>query len=563
MLRKKISAKQITFKILCGFSFLLVFFVLLYPLCTVAVKAFTEKTSLNPNAGAFINSRLFRIACFTVYQAFTSACFATLLGFALAYFCAKKEFALRSFLLALAAVPVAVPPLIMALSYVFFFGKAGIINSLLSLFIPKLNINERNFLYSFFAVILIHSFYNFPIALKTISTVWENLDSDLENAAKLLCNNRLRIFFKIILPELFPAILSSFLLIFIYCFFSFMIILLFGGLALSTLEVELYQVSRFSVRIIDSAKIAFLETAIAFTFVLVYIFTKCKAYKNAVENRKIKIRDKMTKAEKMIFIALFALSLIFLILPLLSIFLKSIFSFSVKNTDSTFFERLKSFFMLDVSSWNILFSRSTIHAILSTLIVGFFTASTSVLVALCLSYFEFKSLLKNKTNFILKILAFLPLIISPVVLAFALRRTFHLSGRFSILLLSIAQSCRAWTIAYTQINASFLQIPKSVLQASILLSDNYFDAFYRAVLPLVKTGALSGFAFCFAISAGDASLPLTLHIAGFQNLSLMILRLSASYRFAESSVLAFVLILIVFLNFFIITKVKDRKNIQL
>lgn len=567
-LQKKISAWQIVFKLLCSVSFLLAVFVFLYPLFTVAVKCIAETGSGYNVAAAESTAsggqaKLLRVACFTVYQAFLSALCATCFGLILSYFCAKKDFALRKFLLSLAAVPVAVPPLIMALSYVLFFGKAGILNSFRFLFSPEAKIHGSNFLYSFFAVILIHSFYNFPIALKTITNVWENEDSDLEHAAALLSNSKPRIFFKIILPELFPALLSSFLLIFIYCFFSFLIILLFGGLGLSTLEVELYQVSRFSLHLIDSVKIALTEMLIAFFFVLLYIVSKLKNYKNAVESPTIKMRTKMNRTEKIIYAICLVLCFFFLVFPICSILLKSIFSFQVQQTNADFFTRLKSFFTLDLSSWRILCSASTVRAIVNTIIVGVMTASFSVLCALWINYREFKSTLKDRERFLLKALPFVPLVISPVVFGFALRTSFSLQGKYAsnFLLLSLAQSCTAWTIAYTQINASFLQIPKSVMQASILLSNNAFDAFCRTILPLLKTGIASGFAFCFAISAGDASLPLMLRIPQFQNLSLMILRLSGAYRFSESSVLAFVLIIIVILNFLLTSKNTKKENL--
>lgn len=552
ILQKISSAKQISFKILCMISFTLVILSFVYPIFNILVKVIIESKRLNDAKFFLLNydKRLFKIAFFTIYQAFISAVIATLLGLVLAYFCAKKDFVGRRFLLSLAAIPVAVPTLLVALSYVFFFGRAGILNSFYFLFSYTTKNFNGNFLYSFFAVITIHSFYNFPLALKTITNVWECIDVDLENAAILLSKNKVLIFFKIVLPEIFPAILSSFLLIFIYCFFSFLIILLFGGIGLTTLEVELYQVSRFSVNFIDSVKVAFLETIFALGIVVAYIFFKFKTYKNVTNNRKIKVRTKMNTFERIVFFILFSLTIIFLIAPLFSIFLKSIFSFEVKNSNASFFEKLKAFFKVDFSHWKILFSVSTLKAIFNTIIIGLVTACISVLTAVWVIYFDFKLKLNSKKNLLLKILPFLPLVISSVVLGFAIRVSFSVKGIFAFLLLVFAQSSRCWPICYTQLNEGFLQIPKTLMQASVLLSKNNFDAFYRVVLPIIKKNVFTGFAFSFAISAGDASLPLVLRIPKFQNLSLMILRLAGSYRFPESAILGFILVLIVCGAFF-------------
>ena len=165
---KHISAQQIVFFFALFSVFSLVAFVLILPLANVAHIVFSQQTE----AAFSFPPRIFSIAAFTVTQALLSSILATLIGFALSYFCTKKEFRGRKFLLSLAAIPVSVPPLIIALSYVLFFGKSGVLNSFVSVFVPNAVVTKPEFLYSTFSVILIHSFYNFPIAMKTITGVW-------------------------------------------------------------------------------------------------------------------------------------------------------------------------------------------------------------------------------------------------------------------------------------------------------------------------------------------------------------------------------------------------------
>ena len=542
---KHISAQQIIFFFALFSVFSLVAFVLILPLANVARIVFSQQTE----AAFSFPPRIFSIAAFTVTQALLSSILATLIGFALSYFCTKKEFRGRKFLLSLAAIPVSVPPLIIALSYVLFFGKSGVLNSFVSVFVPNAVVTKPEFLYSTFSVILIHSFYNFPIAMKTITGVWENVDADLEHAASLLSCRRFYIFSKIILPEIFPAIISSFLLIFIYCFFSFFIILLFGGIGLSTLEVELYQTFRSSTDLINTAKIAILESGIVSFFTAAYIIAKLKTYKNSVDNRRHLPRTSMNRIERCVFSVLIATVLLFLVLPIASIFFKSVFSFASTQLDTEFITRVKNFFAINVAGWSIVQRASFFRALWNTIFVGIITASFSVFTALCIIYLEFRTALKNTQSVFLKVTPFVPLVVSPIVLGFALCITFSSTGSFGFLLLSAAQASTAWTIAYTQIAARFVQISKTQLQASSLLSANSFDAFYRAVLPQLTKSIKAAAAFCFAISAGDASLPLMLKISNFENLSLMIFRLAGSYRFNESAVIAFALILLVCVGF--------------
>lgn len=544
IIHKSISVKQGLFYLSIFFLFLLTILFVFLPI-VYTFFVLIQKASIDI-IGSFFDSRLFSVSCFTIFQAFCSSFFATLLGLLLSYFCAKKEFKFRTFLLSLAAIPVSVPALIMALSYVFFFGNSGLLNSLVQLVLNNADIRVSNFLYSFFAVIIIHSFYNFPIALKTITGAWENIDSSLEDAAHLLTDNHFIIFRRIIFPSIFPAIISSFLIIFLYSFFSFLIILLFGGIGLTTLEVELYQVSRFLGFSLESAHIALIETSIASICVALYIFSKSKIYKNAIETQRLKERPRLTRLEYLVFIPLVSLVIFFLILPLLSLCLKSIFSFQFLDEATSYFEKIKYFFSFQISTWkNTIFSISTLKALFSTIIVGTITACISVASALCLEYLRFFLQVKNKNTHIVSILPFVSLIVSPLILGFSLKNIFFASSPLSIFILCIAQSVGAWTIADIQIQESYFRIPHSIINASLLLSKNYFDAFFRCVLPMLKPGIKTAFFFCFAISAGDASLPLVLKIPHFENLSLMIFRLAGTYRFSESAVVSVILICLV------------------
>ena len=55
----------------------------------------------------------------------------------------------------------------------------------------------------------------------------------------------------------------------------------------------------------------------------------------------------------------------------------------------------------------------------------------------------------------------------------------------------------------------------------------------------------------FAISAGDASLPMILNLPRFQNLAVLLFDYAGSYRFTESSAVAVVLTLITSCVFFL------------
>jgi len=100
--------------------------------------------------------------------------------------------------------------------------------------------------------------------------------------------------------------------------------------------------------------------------------------------------------------------------------------------------------------------------------------------------------------------------------------------------LIFAEAAIAWPFAWAQIRTGLDRIPRSVFDAASLLSRNRLDVYFRVLIPLLRKSILSGAGFVFAISAGDATLPLVLSIRGFENLPLLLFRLSGSYRFSEA-----------------------------
>lgn len=521
-----------------GLIFFLVFLSFFLPLILSFVPLFSSRFDFSHITGvksSFDFLQIFRIAAFTVSQAFFSAALACAVGFAAAYFCARKNFRGRKFLMALSSVPLCVPAIIVALSFIIFFGNNGILNSFLK---SLLNQDEPpvNFVFSMTGVIIIHGFYNFPLAMKTISQVWERLSEDEPNAALLLGASKFRIFKTITFPALLNSIAVSFLLIFLFCFFSFIIILLFGGLALTTLEVELYKAARTKLDISLAAKIALTEISAA--LILILIYSKLQK-KMRVQNENLKgIRERTAikgLGQKIFFSFTIFIIILFLIAPLFSIFLHSTYNVNYTSIFNKFFY---------FKAWkNIFLSRTFWTALWTSIKIGILTAIVSLIASLFFAYITvFYNLRK------IYAVPYLPLAVSSVMLGFG---WLLLRPNGTELILIFAQSSLAWPFAWTQIQTSLLRIPQNIINAAILLSPDKKTAFFKVIVPMCKKGIFSALAFVFAISAGDASLPIVLNIPRFNNLALLIFDYASSYRFVESSAVAVVLSLMTGFVFFL------------
>ena len=90
---------------------------------------------------------LWKVVAFSLKQALCSTGISLILGIAVAFYTSNRNFPGSSFLLSFSAIPLCVPPLLVALGFVMFFGMGGWLNkTLMSIF--SLSEPPLSFLYS-------------------------------------------------------------------------------------------------------------------------------------------------------------------------------------------------------------------------------------------------------------------------------------------------------------------------------------------------------------------------------------------------------------------------------
>lgn len=94
---------------------------------------------------------------------------------------------------------------------------------------------------SIWAILAAHVFYNLAVVVRTVGAVWSRLDRRPYEAARTLGAGRLRSFVAVTLPMLAPSLAAAATIVFLFCFTSFGVVLVLGGLRYRTLEVEIYQ----------------------------------------------------------------------------------------------------------------------------------------------------------------------------------------------------------------------------------------------------------------------------------------------------------------------------------
>jgi sulfate transport system permease protein len=135
--------------------------------------------------------------------AFVNAIFGTLLGWILV----RYQFFGRRFIDALVDFPFALPTAVAGLTLCSLYGP----NGWLGHFLVPLGVKGT---YTPLGVVIALTFVGLPFVVRTLQPVLQNLEQEVEEAAATLGASRLRTFFQIIAPTLFPTVLTGFALAF-------------------------------------------------------------------------------------------------------------------------------------------------------------------------------------------------------------------------------------------------------------------------------------------------------------------------------------------------------------
>ncbi len=190
-----------------------------------------------------VDARLYSVVRFTLVQAVLSTFISV--GFALPIAVAlnrHQTFFGRSLLLQLFAVPVALPAIIVAMAWLALLGRNGLVANFATWAGMPLDLN----IYGLAGILLAHVYFNMPLAVRLFLAALGAIPANhYRLASQLGMNERAKLRF-VEWPPLALALPGVALLVGTLCLTSFTIVLLLGGgPAATTLEVEIYQSLRY------------------------------------------------------------------------------------------------------------------------------------------------------------------------------------------------------------------------------------------------------------------------------------------------------------------------------
>ena len=521
--------------------FLLVFFY--YPILLILA----DGLSWDAVSSVLSNPYYRHVILFTVAQALGSTALTLLLGLPGAYLFAKYEFPGKRLIRAVLTVPFVMPSIMVALGFILLFGRQGFLTSLIG--------RDLGILYSWKAILLAHTFYNFPVVVRMVSALWERINPHYEEAAMSLGARGFTLFQKVTLPMLYPAIFASSMLTFIFSFLSFSIPLILGGYKYSTIEVAIFTSIMTLLDFRTGAALAVVQMALSFTFMYLYLksldmYSKAEEQRVLREPRRLKLSDLL--GLKGLAIGFYSfIVFVFILAPLLAVVYDSL-TWNGRFT-------LEWYRRLFESSYNPIFGSDSVHAILWTFAFGFATVILSTLIAMALAYSSMRWDLPGKTFF--DVLVTLPLGSSAIVIGLGYVKAFHkppLMLLGSPFLIIAAHTVIAYPFALRAVSSSLKKVKKSLREAAMSLGASDFMAFLRVELPLALGGIIVGAVFSFAMSIAELGATYMIYQPKYTTVTIAIYRYLGSRQFGSASAMAVVLMLVSLAGFLIIERTGEE-----
>ncbi len=461
-------------------AFLLVFF--FYPLISLFVVSLTPDGVLDLSGFAeiFTDDYYIRIFLFTTGQAALSTLLTVGLALPGAYAFARFDFPGKAMLLSVSTLPFVLPTVVVAAAFSALIGERGIL---------PLNLEG-----TLTIILIAHVFYNYALALRMISSYWATQSPRIEEAARVLGAHGWRLWWEIRLAAIRPAILASSALIFIFCFTSFGVMLILGGIRFATLEVEIYRQANSLLNLQIAAALSIFQLALMFALMLVY--TRLQAQTSTdLQAAQTVARTPKTPREKLFVGSNIALMAVLLFAPLIALLLRSFWSPNGWT--------LQYYAALSTNARGSVLFVPPLEAVGNSVIYALLTTVLSLILGLIAAYGLAR---RGRLSTLLDPIYMLPLATSAVTLGFGFIIALDeppLNLRTSRALIVIAHTLVAMPFVVRSVLPALRSISPNVRGAAALLGASPTTILRLIDLPLIGRGLIVGATFAFTVSMGE------------------------------------------------------------
>ena len=217
----------------------LVFLFLYLPMLVLAVASFNKGSdpqvfkgfTLGNYSALFQDGVLLPLLLNSIIVALISSLLATVLGTAATLGIQRMKPGLRRFTMALTNIPLTNPEIVTGVSLALLFAFAGQAMKLKSIM-------------GFWTLLIAHITFNLPYVILSVQPKLLQMDENLTEAALDLGCTPMRAFWKVILPDIMPGVVSGLLMSFAMSLDDFVISYFVYGPNFVTLPVEIYNYTK-------------------------------------------------------------------------------------------------------------------------------------------------------------------------------------------------------------------------------------------------------------------------------------------------------------------------------
>jgi iron(III) transport system permease protein len=449
-----------------------------------------------------------------------SVVLAALIGVPLAFLFERTDFPGRRFLGAVAALPVALPPLVGVIAFLFLYGESGFasraVQTVLGLDSPPWRLAGPG------AILLVHAYSMYVYFYLFTRAGLARLDAALLEAAASLGAGRWRTLWRVTLPLLRPALLGAALLTFMTSLASFSAPYLFGG----SFRVMTTQI--VASRLNGELELAQVETVMLAGLALLGLWAMRRADRAAevtgtgvrgVAPARRRIESPVARAVAGLLGWLLAGLLLLPHAVLLLVSLVPPFTWTAEPLPP----------VLNLGNWTALFSEAErLRPVVNSLWMA--AASTLAAVALGFAAARFAAR-RDRAGGLLEGLIAVPWAVPGTVFAVALATTFSVNqpwlGRFVLIgtpwILPLAYLVRSLPLTGRGALAGLRQLDPALEEAAASLGAGRARRLFRVVLPLLRPALAAGAGLAFITALGDFVVSIVLYTFDTRPISIEIL----------------------------------------
>jgi iron(III) transport system permease protein len=480
-------------------------------------------------------------------------------GVPLAFLFERYTFPARRLFATFAALPLVLPPLVGTVAFIFLCGESGILARLVqSLF----HLEQSPWsLHGWPALLLFHTYTMYPFFYVLTGAGLTRIDAALAEAGRSLGAGRMRVLFRILLPQLTPSLIAAALLTFMTSMASFSAPLLFGGgVRVLTLEI-------FTARQRGDTTMAITETVIlaAISLSALFFFQRYEgtrkfaaaAMKGAAKKRKA---ISSGKARWLAIVCGVFFSLV-LVLPVATLVLVS---FAQEGNWTT--QTLPTAYTFANYVKIVSDSRAS-EVFVNSLSMSAIAAAAALLWSLCATLLLARKGWR-KWRRLLSWLILVPWALPGTVVAVSIAEAYGqpswLLGSFILVgtfwILPVVYFLRFMPLVVRAVQASMEQIDASLDEAAASLGARWWQRFTRVTLPLIWPGAIAGTLLAFVIALGEYVASVLVFVPANRPISIAIASELRDFNLGAAAAYGVVLMLLIGVLMFVAARVERLRG---